>query len=147
MQIKLECSKDDQSKRQERAKPAVREPRRLLPPVYREILTHIHNVLTPQNAWLTDAARNESARSMREFSQRMTACGSKKVTRAFLDLRLATSAYATAPSLVGLGNQLWALEDLLLAIRGDLGHENGGSKRGTLLTLFVSDLGQFLNRI
>jgi hypothetical protein len=69
------------------------------------------------------------------------------VTRAFLDLSLATSAYAAAPSLVGLGNQLWALEDLLLAIRSDLGYENGDSKRDALLPLFVSDFGQFLSQI
>ena len=146
MQVKLECNRDDQSKRPERAKPAVREPRRLMPPVYEEILTHVHNVLVANNAWLTDVARNESARSLSAFSQKMTACGSERVQKALLNLSQATSAYATAPSLVGLGNQLEALEELLLAIRGDLGHENGDLKRGALLPLFVSDLGGFLNQ-
>jgi hypothetical protein len=146
MQVKLECRRDDQSKRQERAKPAVREPRRLMPPVYEEILTHVHNVLVANNAWLTDVARNESAHSLSEFSQKMTACGSAQVKKALLNLSQATSAYATAPSLVGLGNQLEALEELLLAIRGYLGHENGDSKRGAWLPLFVSDFGRFLNQ-
>ena len=146
MQVKLECNKDDQSKRPERAKTAVREPRRLTHPVYEEILTHVHNMLVANNAWLTDAARNESARSLSAFSQKITACGCERVQKAFLNLSQATSAYASTPSLVGLGNQLWALEELLLAIRVDLGYANGDLKRSTLLPLFVLDVGHFLNQ-
>jgi hypothetical protein len=146
MQVMLECSGDSESKRQERAKTAGRAHSRPLPPIYQELLTALHNVLVANNAWLTDAARNESARSLSAFSQKMTACDSEQVKNAFLNLRQATSAYASAPTLVELGNQLWALEELLLAIRGDLGYENGDLQRSTLLPLFTRDFGHFLNQ-
>jgi len=146
MQSQLECCTKEQPKGSQREDRAVREHEGLLPPVYEEILTRVHDVLVANAPWLTDVSRKESARSLSALSQKVTACGSEKVTKAFLNLSQTTSAYATAPSLVRLGNQLWALEDLLLAIRDDLGHENGDLKRGALLPLFVSDFGKFLHQ-
>lgn len=145
MQSQLECCKKDQPLGSQRGTKTVSEHESLLPPAYEEILTHVHDVLVANAPWLTDVSRRESARSLSALSQKVQVCGSEKVTKAFLILSRAARAYATAPSLVRLGNQLWALEDLLLAIRDDLGHENGDLKRGALLPLFVSDFGKFLS--
>ena len=41
---------------------------------------------------------------------------------------------------------LFAYEDLLYAVRRDLGHGNRGLKRGDILALFVNDIEEHLKK-
>lgn len=43
-------------------------------------------------------------------------------------------------------NILFEVENLLLAIRKDLGHANKGVNRGKILGLFINDIDDYLNR-
>lgn len=128
----------------ERKGEAVQRNHREREPIYEEILTYVHQVLVSGKPWFTEVARQEAARRLNDFTQRVTACGSERVVRVFLDLMEVTRACAASPSLVKLADQFGALEDLLLAIRADLGYENGAPQRTDWLPLFVSDLDRYL---
>ena len=81
---------------------------------------------------------HELVRKMAEIVRELMIWGSDDMIRAFHEFRMASlrQAAGTARPL----DTLFAVEDLLLAIRKDLGHKNKGITRGRILRLFVNDL-------
>jgi len=76
------------------------------------------------------------------FNQKMMVWGSDKVLAAWVKWLRATTnqeALKQSPMLA-----LILYEDLILAIRRDLGHKNKDLKRGDVLRLFVTDIDQHL---
>ena len=86
----------------------------------------------------------ETMKFIAEFTDRVTVWGSDGVLKAFSDFRReavnATSGNAGGKSV------LFAYEDLLYAVRRDLGHGNRGLKRGDILALFVNDIEEHLKK-
>lgn len=113
---------------------------------YAEIVTYVYDLIVASDSWVTDLSRKESAQRLGALVPQVTAWGSEKVVRAFLDLRQAADAYAIAPSLLKLGDQFRVLEGLLLAVRADLGYADSGLEREYLLRLCVSELGRYLEQ-
>jgi hypothetical protein len=120
--------------------------------VYEEILTYVHNVLVVNTSWADALSRKESAQHLIDFLPKIADWGSDSVisydvARACLRLKQAVCSYASGPSLITLCDQLWALEELLLTVRADLGYETGFSERGDLLPCFVADLYGYLEDV
>jgi hypothetical protein len=67
----------------------------------------------------------------------MIVWGSDSVLRAFGEFRIASLKQPE-----GLIQLMAALEDLMLAIRKDLGYKNAKIVRGDLLRLFINDLAE-----
>jgi hypothetical protein len=74
------------------------------------------------------------------FTQKFMVWGADEVVREWSAFRL-KSVKADDPFGV-----LFAYEDLIRAIRRDLGHSNKGLKRGDILTLFVNDIDTVLSK-
>ena len=83
-------------------------------------------------------SEQELVRKMAEIVRELMIWGSDDMIQAFHDFRIASlrQAAGTAKAL----DTLFAVEDLLLAIRKDLGHKNKNITRGKILRLFVNDL-------
>jgi hypothetical protein len=76
------------------------------------------------------------------FNQRIMIWGADEVLAAWVKWRrFATEQAAASPEPLKL---LFLYEEVILAIRRDLGHKNKGLKRSDILALFVNDIGKQL---
>ena len=77
-------------------------------------------------------------RGFSDFARDLMVWGSVDVIRQYATFRNSTAG-AQSPQDI-----LWRFEDLIRAIRADLGHSNDGLERGNLLSLFVNDLPDYI---
>lgn len=78
---------------------------------------------------------------IKKFTPSFMVWGSDDVLAAWSRFRrLSITAMSKDPA-----ESLWAFEDLILAIRKDLGHSNRGLTRGVVLGLFVNDIDSILH--
>ncbi len=82
---------------------------------------------------------NEMIKFMAEITQELVIWGSDEMLNAFYKFRM-TSIENTGGDSSNPFGVLIMVEDLLLAIRKDLGHKNKNVSRGKILGLFVNDL-------
>ena len=76
---------------------------------------------------------------MAEITQELVIWGSDEMLEAFYKFRMMSIENADGNS-ENPYDVLFMVEDLLLAIRKDLGHKNKNISRGKILGLFVNDL-------
>ena len=75
------------------------------------------------------------------FVEKITVWGSDDVLKAVIAFKSqASDVTAQDPA-----KSLFVLENMLFAIRRDLGHKNKNLKQGDLLSLFVTDIDQHLH--
>ena len=75
---------------------------------------------------------------MVNITQELTIWGSDDMLRAYHTFRVATLSQAAGKATPL--QTIFAVEDLLMAIRKDVGHKNKDLKRGSILRLFINDL-------
>jgi hypothetical protein len=108
-------------------------------PVYEQLISFLFGVLHQGKAGypaLTDAG---TIRNYVEITENIIVWGSDSVVKAFGDFRVASLSPGEGQSFPRL---LIALEDLMLAVRKDLGYKNKKLNRGDLLRIFINDLEQ-----
>ena len=84
-------------------------------------------------------SENEMIKFMAEITQELVIWGSDEMINAFYKFRM-ISIEITDGNSDNPYSVLIMVEDLLLAIRKDLGHKNKNVSQGKILGLFVNDL-------
>lgn len=105
-------------------------------PVYEELIKFVFKVLKATKAG-SQLPEQEIIEFMIDFTQQLIVWGSDEVIAAFHRFRNLSNTGDSK-------NVLFLVEDLLLAIRKDLGHKNQGLSQGKLLGLFVNDIENYL---
>jgi len=103
-------------------------------PVYEEYIKFLFKILESQKAGKS-LNEQELTEFMLKFIQELLVWGADDVVIAFLKFKQASNSQHDDPNAI-----LFATEDLLLAIRRDLGHSNKDFSKGTLLGLFIVDI-------
>ncbi len=124
------------SKRLEHQTSIQKEIRERKVPVYEKLIGFIFRVFKgiKENKPITE---QEMLDFMMEFTQNIIVWGSDEVIDAFHKFRVASMSGEQA-------NILFIVEDILLAIRKDLGHKNKNLIRGKILSLFVNDIDKYI---
>jgi len=119
-----------------------REHREKKIPVYEDLIAFLFRVLLGVK---TGSAPTEEdmLKFMSEFNQRAMVWGSDEVLAAWIKWRRA-AINSSSPGTQPL-ELVFLYEELILAIRRDLGHKNSGLKRGDILALFVNDIDKHLS--
>lgn len=101
-------------------------------PVYEELIQFVFNIIraTKENKSLSE---EETTEFMFTFTERIVIWGSDEVVDAFYRFR-------NSNNVDGGQGAILCIEDMLLAIRKDLGHRNKSLSRGKILGLFINDI-------
>ena len=111
-------------------------------PTYEKIINFIFSLTFAQKLDKKQPTDKEMIKFMAEITQELVIWGSDEMLEAFYKFRKA-SIQNTEPHAQNPVEILFVVEDLLLAIRKDLGHRNKNIGRGKVLGLFVNDLPEF----
>jgi hypothetical protein len=109
-------------------------------PIYEELISTMFKFQFAEKLGEERMSEAELIRFFANLTEKLTIWGSDGIIRAFSDSRLASSRIANPEDI------LFIYENLLLEIRKDLGHKNKNLKRGTILSLFINDIEQYLRR-
>ncbi len=114
-------------------------------PTYEKIIDFIFKITFADKLNKKTPSEKEMVVFMAEITQELVIWGSDEMLEAFYKFRMqsieSSEGNATKPFDV-----LFTVEDLLLAIRKDLGHKNKNLPRGKILGLFVNDIEQILKK-
>lgn len=117
------------------------EHRNKVAPIYEEFIDNIFSkLLFADNLGNERLSQQELVKVVAGFTQKILIWGSNDVINAYNNFRKESNLKSDNPSV----NTLFTIEELLLAIRKDLGHPTKGFRRGQLLRLFVNDLDKFM---
>jgi hypothetical protein len=109
-------------------------------PIYEDLISTLFKYLFAEKLGEKKMSEAELTRFFANLTEKLTIWGSDGIIRAFSTFRLASSSVAKPEDI------LFIYENLLLEIRKDLGHKNRNLKRGTVLSLFINDIDQYLQR-
>jgi len=109
-------------------------------PIYEDLISTVFKFQFAEKLGEKPMSEAELIRFFANLTEKLTIWGSDGVIRAFSDFRLASTRVG-APTDI-----LFIYENLLLAIRKDLGHKNRNLKRGMILSLFINDIDEYLRR-
>lgn len=108
-------------------------------PIYEKIITFIFSITFADKLGKKVPTEKEIIKFFAEVTQELIIWGSDDMIDAFYKFRIESidnaNGLQTEPNEI-----LFTVENLLLAIRKDLGHHNKNIPRGKLLSLFVNDL-------
>ncbi|APW61880.1 hypothetical protein [Paludisphaera borealis] len=107
-------------------------------PVYEDFIKFWLKYLFSGKAGDTPLSDEEVIRFLSEYTQRMMVWGSDEVIAAWVKFRYSSM---NAEQQSESSKILVDLEQLILAMRRDLGHKNQGFKTGDILRMFVNDVG------
>jgi hypothetical protein len=107
-------------------------------PIYEELIAFIFKILKSVKTNEPMPTEKEIVDFMFDFNQKLIIWGSDEVVTAFSKYRTSVSD----PDLI-----MFAVEDLLLAIRKDLGHNNKNLSNGRLLSIFIDNADVLLNQL
>jgi hypothetical protein len=111
-------------------------------PVYEDLIRFMFKVM--MGVKTGDAPNeNEIIEFMTDFSQRSMVWASDDVLNAWIRFRGASVDVASQAT--NNFSVMFVYEDLLRAIRKDLGHQNKGLTNGKLLSLFVTDIAKYVD--
>ena len=108
-------------------------------PTYEKIINFIFSLTFAEKLGKKQPSEKEMIKFMAEITQELVIWGSDEMLEAFYKFRIASIESADG-SVADPYSILFMVEDLLLAIRKDLGHKNKNISRGKILGLFVNDL-------
>lgn len=121
----LEQQREDERRRRER-----------MTPIYEELVTTLY-----KGAGGGETAADELAAFLNELAQRLLLWGSPPIIQAFNAWRTAVQALPE-----GSPQSLLSFEQLIFAMRADLGQSNEGLEAADLLRVFINDIDEFLPR-
>ena len=124
----------------ERRNAVERENRLKKIPVYEELIAFIFRILHQGKPGYPQMSGDELIPAYAGLTEKMIVWGSDAAVKAFGDFRVASLQMGQGQ---GLLQGLVTLEDLMRAIRKDLGYENAKLVRGDILRLFINDLEQY----
>lgn len=120
------------------------EHRKNFGPIYEEFINNVLiRVLLADKLGKKPLSQTDLVKVIADFTRDILVWGSNDVLNAYQDFR----------KLGNLGSNIadddkfklvYAMEDLILAMRKDLGHSNKGLNRGDILRLFVNDIDNYL---
>jgi hypothetical protein len=126
------------SKFYERRDNVERESRTKKIPVYEQATALIFTIIHQGKPGYPTITSDETLRRYSELTQGVIVWGSDGVLKAFGEFRVASLQIKEK----GVAPLLVSIEDLMLAVRKDLGYKNSGLRRGDVLRLFINDLEQ-----
>jgi hypothetical protein len=109
-------------------------------PGYEKIISFIFAIVQRGKPGVPAMPVEEMIRRNTDLTENVIVWGSDTVLRAFGEFRVASLQLGKDQ---GMPQLLITLEDLMLAIRKDLGYQNAKIKRGDVLRLFLNDLAQY----
>lgn len=121
----------------------VREHRERKTPIYEEIVQLIFRFAFSNKIGLTPLDEQEIKIKMVWITENLVIWGSDDLLLAWYKFRKCLVKNAESSSY----EILFEVEDILLAIRKDLGHDNKGINRGKILGLFINDIDDYLSKL
>lgn len=128
------------SKRQEHKVEIEAQLRQKKIPIYEKLIEFIFLITFAEKLGKNQPSEKEMIQFFADTTKDLVVWGSKEMVKAFGDFRenLMSSVEGGEPKKV-----LATVEDLLFAIRKDLGHKHVGIKRGDILRLYINDLNNY----
>lgn len=128
------------SKRQEHKVEIEAQLRQKKIPIYEKLIEFIFLITFAEKLGKNQPSEREMIQFFADTTKDLVVWGSKEMVKAFGDFRenLMSSVEGGEPTKV-----LATVEDLLFAIRKDLGHKHVGIKRGDILRLYINDLNDY----
>lgn len=120
------------SKVVEKQKDLDQELRKEKAPTYEEFVAFLFKIMRNQEA-RKPMSDQQMIEFVLKFNQRLLVWGGDSVIRAWSNFKLGASAGETT-------KLVFSIEDILFAIRADMGHSNEGLKRGDLSAIFINDI-------
>lgn len=108
-------------------------------PTYVKIIEFIFRITFAEKLGKPSPTEREMIEFFAGITQEIVIWGSDEMLNAFYIFRMSSIDSSKEKSEANLYNTLYAVEDLLLAIRKDLGHSNHNISRGKVLGLFIND--------
>lgn len=108
-------------------------------PFYEGMVNFIFRMTFADKLGLEPITEKEMAQQMASFTENLIVWGADEVIDAWFKFR-----NKSLNSDIGSVTLMFEIEDLLLAIRRDLGHENKGLTRGKVLGLFINDIDEHI---
>jgi hypothetical protein len=108
-------------------------------PTYEKIINFIFSLTFAEKLGKKQPTEKEMIKFMAEITQELVIWGSDEMLEAFYRFRMTSIENADGKD-ESPYKVLYMVEDLLLAIRKDLGHSNKNISRGKILGLFVNDM-------
>ncbi|MCK5899008.1 MAG: hypothetical protein KAG06_08055 [Methylococcales bacterium] len=108
-------------------------------PTYEKIINFIFSITFAKKVGKKQPSEKEMIKFMTEITQELVIWGSDEMLDEFYKFRMMSLENIDGNS-ENPYTILTMVEDLLLAIRKDLGHKNKGITRGKILGLFINDL-------
>lgn len=105
-------------------------------PMYQELITFIFKLLPEKEE--ERLSESEQVEFIRKFTEMVLLWGSNEVIKEWSLFR--TNIMKSSQST----DNLFLLENVLIAIRNDLGHKSSGIKKGDILRLFINDIDDYL---
>lgn len=123
------------SKRYEHQREIEQEHRKQKTPVYEEFIAQLFKMMMGGKHGNPTVTEDELMNFFSNFSQKLLIWGSDKVVQQYV-------VYRNAGTADGLQHMV-RLEDLIYAIRADLGHKNAGLKQGDMFRMFINDFDEY----
>lgn len=123
----------------ERRETIERETRLKKVPVYENLISFIFGVIQQGKPGIGKMTDEELIPKYSTLTENVIVWGSDRVLKQFGEFRVASLQVGQGQGTI---RALATLEDLMLAIRSDLGYKNTKIDRGDLLRLFINDLDQ-----
>jgi membrane protein implicated in regulation of membrane protease activity len=127
------------SKRYEHKREIEQEHRKQKTPVYEDFIAQLFKMMMGGKYGTAPVSEEELMMFFSSFSQKMLVWGSDKVVQQYI-------TYRRGGTSDGIQHMI-KLEDLLYAIRADLGHKNAGLKQGDLFAMFINDIDKYLEGV
>ncbi len=118
------------------------EHRKQVTPIYEEFIEFIFQLLLAEKLGKKKVTEQEMIKIFAKFTQKIVVWGSDDAIKAYYDYK--RISFESLEKEIGTTG-VFAIEDLMLALRRDLGHSNKGLKRGKILGLFVNDIHHYIN--
>jgi hypothetical protein len=103
-------------------------------PVYEHLISIMFKITYASKLGEAPMPESEVLRQMVDMTRNLVIWGSDEVVKAYVKFRTFANSNGDSTQMV------FIVEELMAAIRKDLGHKNQGFNRGTILGLFVNDL-------
>jgi len=110
-------------------------------PVYEGLISFLYRMVFGSKLGNTPT-EDEVVKFLAEFTDKITVWGSDDVLKAFVTFRRQSVKNAEESSVDPMA-LMFLYEDLLLAVRRDLGHKNRGLKQGDVLALIINDIDKY----
>ena len=113
-------------------------------PVYEKVIQLVFSIAFAGKGGRTELSELEIIGLMADITEQLTIWGSDELLQEYHKFRMSSIRQAAGQA-QDPREPLIAITDLMLAIRKDLGHNNKGISRRTILGLFVNDLPDDIN--